>query len=623
MPRLPLSLVLLIAFSAAAAEVPVSDPQITQGSSVSVTRELPVVVAGDEGFLVVWNELYSGAYPNGAYARAYDADGSPLQPFATWAGSTTPQVVWTGVEYLAVSAIARSRFGGYGPTFEVLRLRRDGTRVAPSVRHIDAVVQTGQGSVLSLAWNGTHAMALVRYASSKHLLLLDGEGKLVADTPVTEDVVAVAPKGDSFFLLHGGEPRAISEGNARYAVVEKEWIAILDGNGAELERVPVAGARTLSWDGSAWHTAYVNAGAQVCEVTFSKADDVQSNCASIPNATNPSVGAIPSRTLLAWEGADEQIVTQSGIASMFMVPQHAVASTVDSTGLLLAWIEGGDIRLGGLNHDGTRRPVFFIPHFPVEDVGLAANGDRSLIVFRSNGEVFAMRLEANGAPLHPILALGSGDSPRVVAHGDGWVVVRNSGEGHIRITSISRDAIIRSERELTATAGVYSSPSIASTGDGLLAGWPDASGDFQLQRLDANAAPVGAPVKLAVGNIAEIACGPSACLVVLQPNDIAAILVSHGGLPLSELQPTGMTDRNAGLLTGVAALPDSTFRVYTSEAVAVVAADGTPRGWFRWSAEPVEWGGVETFNGRTLFFYNRDGGAYLRDLPARSRAVRH
>ena len=619
MPRLPLSLVLLIALSAAAGEIPLPDPPITQGSSIEVTRELPVVVAGDAGFLVVWNELFSLVYPNGAYARAYDADGRPLQPFATEVGSTTPQVVWTGEEYLAVSAIARSRFGGYGPTFEMLRLRRDGTRAAPPVRHIDAFVQTGQGSVLSLAWNGTHAMALVSYAFSRHLLLLDREGTLVSDTPAGEDVVAVAAKGDSFFLLRGAGPRAISEGNGRYAVVENDWIAILDGNGAELERVPVAGARTLSWDGSRWHTAHGNADGRVCTTTFGTAADLETHCSLIPDATNPSVGAIPSRTLLAWEGADEQIVTHSGIASMFMVAQHALASTVDSTGLLLAWREGTNIRLGGLNHEGTRRPVFFIPHFPVEDVGLAANGGQSLIVFRSNGEVFAMRLEANGAPLHPILALGSGDSPRVVAHGGGWVVIRQSGEVHVLLTSISGDAIVLAEREITTGAMAYSVPSIASAGDGLLVGWTHGSGGFQLQRLDANAAPIGAPANLGPGTAARIGCGPNACLVALHQNGVAAILVGHDGLPLSGLRPIGMP----GVVERVVAQPDGSFRVYTREAVAVVAADGKPRGWFRWIAEPVEWAGVETFNGRTLFFYDRDGRAFLRDLPQRSRAVRH
>lgn len=95
--------------------------------------------------------------------------------------------------------------------------------------------QTG-AQLLSLAWNGT-------------LLLFDAEGRLVGDTPVKEDVAAVAPNGDSFFL-RGAEPRVIAGDRGRYAVAGPSSISIVDAGVEVLRprqcRVPARPAAALA-----------------------------------------------------------------------------------------------------------------------------------------------------------------------------------------------------------------------------------------------------------------------------------------------------------------------------------------------------------------------------------------
>jgi hypothetical protein len=595
MPRLLLLLVLLVALSAAAGEIPLSDVQYGPGSADSARLD-PVVVGGD-GFLVLWSEYLFDAYFTGYRARAYDADGHPLQPGETLLGADA-HAVWTGEEYLVVQAVPGGRLGLPYPAPNILvqRLRRDGTPAGPETGHL---VSVHGGRVLSLAWNGTHALALVLVGELR-LLLLDREGNLVSDTPAG-DVRAVAPRGDSFFLLHDPLPREIAEGNGRYAVVYPSSIRILNGDGVQVDDVPIA-TRKLAWDGSAWLTAYRDAEGRICTATFTGSTDVRRDCRVIADAADPAVGVIPRRTFLAWEGANKQIVTDSGIASMTAVRQSAADTAVDATGLLVAWIERG-IQLDGLRHDGTRRERFFIPDTCVNHVQLA----EGLIVWRADGDLFAMRLEANGAPLHPILPLGTGVYPRVVRNGDGWLVLRDD-HSNLVATTISADAVITGEHVVAMDAGV---PEIAAAGDGFLVATLST-----LQRIDRNGVPVGAAIEFDGGYDRRIACFAQACLIAKQGQ---VILVDREGRTLRGPQPL----RLDGTLVEVEAHADGNFRVYTTRDVYVLAPDGTLRGTTRWNDTPIEWGGIETLGRRTFFFYSRDGRVYLRDLPPRSRAVRH
>ncbi|HYC87747.1 MAG TPA: hypothetical protein VEO54_00925 [Thermoanaerobaculia bacterium] len=572
-----LLLVLLVAFSLSAAEIQVSDLQYGPAEAHFV-RQWPIVIGGGDGFLVVWSESLFIVHPAGDWGRAYDADGSPLSPGRIAIGSR--HVVWAGESYLAVDAAELGRRGfPYHPvpTITVRRFRRDGTPAGPKLDYLEG---RNGAQVLSIAWNGTHVAALV-IKDHRRLLLFDAEGRLVGDTPVEGDVVAVAPNGDSWFFLRGAQPRLIAGDRGRYAIAGPESITIVDANGVEIDNVPIV-TRWLSWDGDAWHAAYAEGEGRVCTAVFTSSADVRRNCRILAGARNPAVGAIPRRTLLAWEGPNSQILTDDGIASLTYARQVASAATLDATGLLAAWLEGGSIRLGGLRHDGTRHPQFFIPDVHAHQVQLAPN----FIVWHSLDELLGMRLDDNGAPLHPILSLGRGTRARVVRYRDGWLVVRNDA-GRIVATTISGRGVITSEEEVSTVGG--DGFDVAAAGDRFL---------------------VVPGVELT-----RVACNDAACLVVTYRG---AQLVDHDGRPLREPQPLQLTSP----LAEVRAHGDG-FRVYTTAEIVTVAGDGTVRGAVQWNDGPNAWGDVEIFRGRTIFFYTRDGIAYLRELTSRSRAVRH
>lgn len=574
MPRLLVAL--LVALSLSAAEVQVSDLQYEPGPGYFV-RQWPIVIGGGDGFLVVWSESQAIVFSAGDWGRAYDADGNPLSPGRIAIGSRA--VVWTGESYLSVDAAELTRRGfSYGtPTITVRRFRRDGTPAGPKLDYLEG---NNGAQVLSIAWNGRHAAALV-IKDYRRLLLFDAEGRLAGDTPVESDVVAVAPNGDSWFFLRGTQPRHISGDRGRYAVAGPERTSIVDANGVEIDSVPIV-TRWLSWDGDAWHTAYPDGEGRICTAVFTSSADVRRDCRVLAGARNPAVGAIPRRTLLAWEGPNSQIVTESGIASLTYARQTASSATLDATGLLVAWLERGSIQLGGLQHDGTRRPQFSIPDPGAHQVQLAPN----FIIWRAVDELLGMRLDDNGAPLQPILSFGRGTRARVIRYRDGWLVVRHD-DTRIVATTISGQGIITAE-EVVSTAG----------GDGFDVA---AAGDRFLV--------VPGP------ELTRVACNGAACLVVTYRG---AQLVDHDGRPRREPQPLQLT----GLLAEVRAHGDG-FRIYTTAEIVTVAGDGTVRGAVPWNDATNAWGGVEIFRGRTLFFYTRDGIAYLGDLPQRSRAVRH
>ncbi|HEX6084893.1 MAG TPA: hypothetical protein VF266_10245, partial [Thermoanaerobaculia bacterium] len=344
--------------------------------------------------------------------------------------------------------------------------------------------------------------------------------------------------------------------------------------------------RTLTWDGSAFHTAYVDAEGRVCTATFTSSIDVRRDCRVIAGARDPAVGVLPRRQFLAWE-VGRQIVTDSGMASIEPVPQLAADTTIDATGLLVAWIENG-IQLDGLRHDGTRRQRFFIPDTRASRVSLA----EGFILWHAAENVYGMRLDAHGAPLHPILDLGTSVDAHVLRNGDGWIVLRldPASEPHyVKTTTISADAVVTGEHFAGTDRG---NVAFAAAGDGFLVVTQTA-----LQRIDRHGLPVGAPVPFD-GNAIDrrIACSARECLIVV---GMRSIVVDHHGRTLRDWQPL----RLDAPLADVKALDGGPPRIFTN-----------PHG---------AGGGVEVLGRRTFYFYTRDGRVYLRDVPPRTRAVRH
>ncbi|HEX6084756.1 MAG TPA: hypothetical protein VF266_09545, partial [Thermoanaerobaculia bacterium] len=277
-------LVLLVAFSLSAAEIPLSEVQYGPARD-DRSREHPLVVPNDDGFLVVWSEYQFDAYYAGDYGRAYDAEGNPLTSaeIPIW----SRDVVWTGESYLAIDVVEWDRRRPFYfpiPQVRTQRLDRDGTPAGTELGFFEGM--TG-ANLLSMAWNGTHLGALVML-EYKRLLRFDAQGQLVSDTPVDAGVVTVAPDGSDFFFFRGTQTRVIAGDHGRYAIDGPNSIPIIDASGVEIDNVPIA-TRTLTWDGSAFHTAYVDAEGRVCTATFTSSIDVRRDCRVIAGARDPAV----------------------------------------------------------------------------------------------------------------------------------------------------------------------------------------------------------------------------------------------------------------------------------------------------------------------------------------------
>lgn len=611
MPRL--LLVLLVALPLAAAEVPISD--VRYGPYSTDQRQQPVVSAGD-GFLVLWSEFQNGVYPLTSGVRAYDLDGVALAPTATFVAGSTPHAVWTGAEYLVVTAPLKSRFAGSGE-IAVTRIQRNGTRVGAPVLY---ALESRQSRVLSIAWNGTHAVALVE-SDAKHLLRLDAQGRLVNDEIVPPDVVAVAPDGADFFLRRRGPIDGFAAGGGRYAVLEGQTVSILDRAGVEIERltIPGEGARSLAWDGARWITAVLDESGRVCTASFTGAHDLVRACRDANAPRDPYVGATTRRSFVAWWQAN-QIVTDSGTASTVMAVQSAQATAVDAIGLLVAWREAGQLRIGGLTHDGKRRPEVVLDE-DARMVAMSAAREQTLVVWELDRGIRAIRLDAAGRPLFPVIDLGPGTQPRVATDGETWLVGQAT-DGVVTATTITRDGVIAGVRDVAR--GTSFALAAVSTGYLLLSTRDDGPG-LDLHKLNAEGLPVATIEHfIADGAAPEIGCTAATCLAIWRRASdaaYAAVVVSHDGQPLAEPRLLGLDETCCGPRI-VLSTDGGRFRVFHGETFLDVAADGTPTGVTRWNGSGVLLAGASAFAGRTLLVYTRDGRVYVRDLPPRRRAAR-
>lgn len=612
MPRSILSLVLLLAASTAfPAETAISDVRIFPGGPEFI-RHMPVVVAGD-GFLVLWQER-DPIYPGPIMARAYDADGMPLQAAAVdiRAGAFWPTAVWTGTEYLVVSGVGYGKLGTSSypvGSVAVTRLRRDATPV--DVASQTYLYSRFPSAVLSLAWNGTHALAVVGTADGvRHLLLLDREGRVVSDTVASADIVAAAADGDGFFLLRRDQGIAVAAGGGRFAAINGDSVSILDRSGVVLEHVVIGGRsmRSIAFDGAAWVTAYLDGEGRVCTASFTSANDIRRSCRATVNAAAPSVAALPRRTFAAWEEPKAtQIVTDGGLASTMVAQQVAPASAVDATGLLVAWYESGAVRIGGLKHDGTRREE----HVITEEGGrprIASMADGSLVVWSSVDDgVRAIRVDASGVPIPPLMDLGDGLFPNVASDGDGWIVVHEH-DSQVVVTSISAGGFVAGVYEISFGEHARHHPVVAAVSGGYLVAWAerDESPEIMLQYVNRSALPLAAPVRVGEGSSPAIGCGAGGCLVVWRDADdvLRGVPVDQHGRPAGEERTFGNFGNSPAEVVPTLVVPahDGSFRVFRDSVPGL--------------------GGVESFRGRTVLVYSRDGRVYVRNLHPRSRAAR-
>ncbi|HVG23283.1 MAG TPA: hypothetical protein VND45_03945, partial [Thermoanaerobaculia bacterium] len=560
MPRRVLTLVLfLFSFSSFAAEIAISDVRVVPGNSDS-TRFAPSVVSSGDGFLVLWEQrVFAPGYPQKGAVRAYDAGGVPYSPAATHLAASvySPRGVWTGTEYLIVAGTPFSRFGSY-PTASLVveRVRPDGTLVdVPQPRHLNA---QRPSAVLSLAWNGTHALAVVAGGDGqRHLLLLDREGRFVSDTVTTDDIVAAAPTSVAeFFLLRRDQGTAIAAGGDRFAVVNGESISILDRAANVLESFAIGRRMTsVAYDGTRWVTAYLDDASRVCTATFTGARDVQRSCRFTTNAAaNPSAAGSRRRVFTAWEEpVAAQIMTDSGLASTAIAGQVVKDTAVDASGLLVVWQDGQRVIAGGLRPDGTRREQHVVAERGY-DARVASAGDRSLVVW-SDGVLRASVLDGTGRPVLPGIELGFGTYPRVAANDQGWVVVQDA-ESRVKATYVTRHGIVAGVQDFgddEAYVPQYG-PDIAAVSDGYVVVWMQrAEEGYEIisQKLTRFGLPLGA--RMVLGNAGTayatgydgtaIGCSGDRCLVVWRHELVTYVgrYVDRSGAPIGieETFPSG------------------------------------------------------------------------------------
>ena len=638
---------LLLASSLFAAEIPISQPEVIPIDLGEAHAQTPGVAAGD-GFAAVWSERFNFTDVAVTKLRTYDDDGTPRQTLPVIVGAgNTPHVFWNGSEYVVVLAVPFSRFGSTSPlpSIVAVRVRPDGT-VVPGFETL-ATARSGS-TVIAVAWDGANALAAVNHNNSQHLLLLDRDGRLVTDTPIAYVPADIAVKpGGGFFVLRADQGSAIAAGGDRFAVLSNlssksggVTAAILDSAGTELERFTLAGeggyAATVAWDGRAWVGAYVVHGS-LCTARFTSSADVGRTCGPSGSASSPALAVGPRGVFKVWNESG-QVATDAGIASTTLSTITVANATVDDRGLVAAWIEtvpgGAQIRIGGVNNDGTPRPEYGLP-VPItmyDSVRLAHAGNQTLLVWSQGGSMHGALLDESLEPPESYLGFRDGTRPAVAARGNEWLIVWAAPTG-IEAEHMSAAGGVTELVEFGGPA-IQFEPAVAATSSGyLVVWWESEQGQTRLvvEPLDAGGKRTRGGNRIVENRVPitypAVGCGPQTCLVTWSggSGEMWATLVRHDGTKISAEQVF-----SAPVLTPVPIiepLADGSFLVWHGSNVTPVSKTGVPGLTQRWTSQSVGLANIVNWRGnRTAVYSRRENGAsrlFAFELTGRARSVRH
>jgi hypothetical protein len=600
--RAPVSLVcLLLSLSLAAAEIPISHPEVVPMEAIW-QPSLPVVVAG-EGFIVVWQENYGFAYGGSVKLRTYDASRAPRQELPlSLGGGVSPRAFWNGSEYVVVYAVNLPKYGAIEPVPAILakRVRPDGSVVEDSTATL--VMSRASGGVYGIAFDGEHALAVAGTGNGFHELLLDRTGALVPDTPRESLPAAVAVRpGGGFFVLPRTQGTDVAAGGERLAVVTgpyDQWGAvtatILDAAGAELEQFIITERGgplpRIVWDRSAWIAVYAEKGA-LCTARFTGTADLVRDCEAKGSVYTPSIAPGPR-------------------------------------GAFTAWIENREIHIGGIASDGRPRPERRVagPLQPFDDVRLARAGGRTLLLWSSYSDLYAMDLERN-VPLR----LGTGSEPKVAARGEEWVVVW-SWQNAIRSVHLSKDLSITASETFAGTAQ-QATPAIAASPSGWLVAWFEAENGIArvvVEPLDARGRRITGGNRIAESGDTPLAYPRAGC------NEINCIVTWYSGMSLGyafvDHDGTRLTDDRFFPVKAVTQdvviqpVADRSWLVHRGNTYTPLSAGGFASPTVVWHNQPLFLGKVVTWRGRTTAVYARTSGGVGRvvanEFVPRGRAVR-
>jgi hypothetical protein len=627
-------------------EIPISQPDVIPMNSGGAIVATPLVVAGDDGFLVAWGEHYlPNTYIATVKVRTYDADGTPRQAVPVTVGapgqSMLPHAFWNGSEFVVLYSTPASRSGAVHdqPVIFSTRVRPDGSVVEGSQTTL--VVSRPGSIVTGLAFDGLHALASVATAQGDRLLKLDREGRLLEELPPGNGPGAIAARPEGGFLVLpapiGGD---VVAGGDRFAAISGGFdgviARILDGEGSEIERFTLADngvSASIAWDGSAWIAVYTTEDRDLCTARFTRKSDLVSSCEAPGSAGVAAVAALPRGIFRAWTSGG-QLLTDGGIASTMASSSSNPDAVVDDAGLLAAWTEtttdGRSVRVGGLFHNATPRPEYGVPGGASQhSVALSRSASRTLLVWNESPGSFATRIGSDGRPIDTPVRVGNGFRHSVASHGESWVVAWMTSFG-INITRVTRDLEVRNTEEFARKLVNQAEPAVAATKNGYLVAWPEyglgeADHAVFIEPLDADGRRTSAgKFVLTGGAVSSLAmeCGPSTCLAAgYLSGGLWTALLRHDGTPAGA--PRRIEGHASNVLPVIKAFDDGSFRVYHGNLVTSISPSGEPGNARPWHRDAVAPGAAVTWRGRTTVVYERTGRIFAMPEPMpRMRSVR-
>jgi hypothetical protein len=383
-----------------------------------------------------------------------------------------------------------------------------------------------------------------------------------------------------------------------------------------------------------------------CVVRFGSGVDSSTTCS--PTARQPIVGADRA----AWVEKDVEVRTGhdlslagGDLASATATTQSEGFAIATPTGSLVTWIEAGAVHIGGLTHDGSRRPERTIPaeSKPVHPV-LAAAGAQALLVYVDRnslgiGTIRALRLDMDGQPLAPAFTVGHGSLPSVASDGHEWLAIwqssNNSGEPlQVLAARVTANGDAAGEVVVSATSASQLGPLVAWSGAGYIVAWTEQTGQLTTQLVDHSGAPIANALPLDdrnLGRPVSLACGPVSCVAAWGNGAVFIAVLASDGTRRSENRQLLPFLTSPPPPVVVAPAADGTFRLARDNRFLFLDAFGAPHVDSTWLRGRAEVAGI--VDGR--IFYTREtapeeflGGAkrlFAREEPAppRMRAAVH
>lgn len=648
--RAPVLLVFLaLASTISAVEIPISQPDVIP-SNTMWPANAPEVAAGD-GYLATWSETH-GYYTGEIKVRTWDLEGRPRQTVpATIGFGGAPHAYWNGEVFVVVYSVSIGRFGSPEliPAVVARHVDADGNLIEGSERAI--VMSKVSTPVYALAWNGTNALVAVFHDSRHRLILLDGDGAPLRETVVDHQVadITVTPDGE-FYVLRDTDGGDVAIGGGKTVILKLNNVkdggtiaVIRDSAGTVIEEVVLATGGTLGsivWDGTAFVSAYTDH-AQICTARFTGAADLVRSCRSGGSATYPAITAGPRGTFRAWKDGT-QILTDAGLASTELSTAWSAAAAVDERGLVTAWTESNgssshEIRVGGINDDGTLRPEYVVDTiWPFYELELARGAKHTLLAWQSPSyDIRVVSLNADGTVPTNQLSFRRGFSPVLAPRGEEWLLVWG-GQSGIESVHLDGNLQVGQFEEFGVKPNSYYQvePAVAATPNGYLVVWHEAEMGFTRVVVE----PVDAKGKRYRGgnrlfdvetsaSYPQIACNSEKCLVSWFGNsgELWYTFVNFEGDRIAEDRLIKVDAITRDIV--IKPSDDGSFTIYRSGTITRVDASGHAGPTQVWSTHRITLGDVVTFRGRTTAVYSRaDAGkpsrVYAFEFIPRARAVR-